>query len=96
MKINYDNTDSVGEYLQGSIIRKMYTADGFEGGLVIIFEKNWKVGIYIMGYTELGDWVELFMHEEELYYYKHFSELDKINKVLRDNNFKEIDDFIWE
>jgi len=96
MTINYNNTDSVGAYLQGSKIIKMYTAEGFEGGLVFVFEKDWKAGIYIMGYTELGDWVEFFMHEEELYYDKHSSQLGEINKVLRSNNFKEIDDFIWE
>jgi len=86
----YAVTDNVREYLRGAIIVKIYTAASqlLEGGLVIIFEKDWVVGIYIMGYTELGDWVELFEHKEELYY--DTSNVDAINIVRVDNGFDKL------
>jgi len=96
----YQHTDNIGKYLESSKIIRMYTAEGFEGGLVIVFEKDWKKGLYIMGYTELGDWVEFFSHEDNLYLTEY--DIEEINKVLVDNGFDEIsktnedEESLWE
>ena len=85
--IDFNETDGVEKYLEGSKIIKMIgSTEGLEGGLVIVFEKNWKVGIYIMGYTEIGKWVYHFEHEEDFYLADNYH-LKEINKIRNDNGF---------
>lgn len=84
--IDFNETDGVEKYLEGSKITKMIgSTEGLEGGLVIVFEKNWKAGIYIMGYTEIGKWVYHFEHGENVYIDKY--ELEVVNKVRLNNGF---------
>jgi hypothetical protein len=50
--------DNEFEILEGSTIKEMYVDDGgWEGGLVIVFNKKEEKGLFILGYTELGEWV---------------------------------------
>ena len=85
--INFSETDDVHEYLKDSKTVKIYNSnEGFEGGLVIVFNKNSKNGIYIMGYTELGNWVYHFEHDGNFYLGDNYH-LKEINKIRNDNGF---------
>ena len=88
---NIETTDDVGRYLEGAKIIRMYTANGIEeGGLTIVFDKGGDVGIYIMGYTELGDWVEHFDHAGILVTGPWGYVDDQVNNVREDNGFERI------
>lgn len=88
--INFNDTDSVGKYLKNSRIVEMYTpsSSGLEGGLTIVFDKDGELGIYIMGYTELGDWVYHFDHKENFCIDTFYNK--KINIIRTANGFEEI------
>ena len=89
MKI--ETTDDVGKYLVGAKIIRMYTPRGIEeGGLTIIFDKGGNVGIYIMGYTELGDWVEHFEHGNIRIAGAWGIVGDDINDVREENGFERL------
>jgi len=48
------------EVLEDSYIEKMYIDSfdhGWEGGLVIVFSKDYERGLLVLGYTELGEWI---------------------------------------
>jgi len=93
--IDFSDTDNVGEYLKDSKIIRMYTPRGrFEGGLTFIFDKDGEVGIYIIGYSELGDSVEYFSHKDISYpdFDDIFCLTDKkeVNITRIENGFEEV------
>jgi len=84
-------TDDVGKRLEGTKIVRMYTpeferGEAVEGGLTIVFESDSGTGIYVMGYTELGDWVYLFDDGVSTLYYDTYTS-KSLNKIRMDNGF---------
>ena len=78
--------------LINSIILDIFVADcevGFEGGLTIIFETGFAKGIVIVGYTELGEWIEYYQIGNEIikdfdgYYYEDNYGKDRIDFVKK-------------
>lgn len=81
--------EQIEKFLQGAIIEKMYTADcDLEGGQVIVFRKPKEMwGIYVMGYTELGNWVYLFHYGNSTEVIDTFY-MKTLRKIMADNGFQ--------
>lgn len=87
-------TDKIESILSNSHLLIFKTIGyGLEGTLLVIFEKDGHKGVYIMGYTELGNWVYLFAWKE----FKYFSEyhIKKFKKIFDDYNLNEFK-HIWK
>jgi len=70
--------------LKNATIIDIFMADsrqvGFEGGLTIIFEKNLKRGLMIIGFNELGSWIEHYQIGNKVKDLKSFADGGYLNK----------------
>lgn len=56
-------TEEMHNIFNGSTIINSFIS---EGGLTIVFEKNSIRGFFILGYTELGEWIEHFQYGNDV------------------------------
>ncbi len=76
-------------FIKGSVIERLYKpySGELEGGLTIIFTKDDKKGIVIFGYTELGEWVEYFEYDSEIFASSKYGKDDYL-RIKRENCLK--------
>ncbi|HCA28357.1 MAG TPA: hypothetical protein DEP23_01630 [Ruminococcaceae bacterium] len=86
----YDVTEELNQYIIGStVIDSFVDPDICEGGLVVIFEKSKQRGIAILGYTELGEWIEYLQAGSKVVQKAEWvasKEINHINKIAQEYN----------
>ena len=70
--------------LKNVTILDIFMADGrqvgFEGGLTIIFKKDLEKGLVIIGFNELGSWIEHYQVGSKVKNLKGFADGGHLNK----------------
>ncbi|WP_312648613.1 hypothetical protein [Aminipila sp.] len=86
---DYRVTEECNSYLVGSKIVDIFALHniGIEGGLTIIFErdKDKQRGILVLGYNDLGQWIEyLRVGNEKVKDYLDSEAIDSVNHLIKE------------